>query len=89
MNVTMKRMIRDIVQLRRKAGLTQQQVADLANEPCRTFIAHLEQGRRERLNLEKLYATLHVLFTITKKKRSHGSVLSPRKTRSRWKTLSL
>ena len=89
MNVTMKRMIRDVVQLRRKAGLTQQQVADLALEPCRTFIAHLEQGRRERLNLEKLYATLHVLFTITKRKKPHGPVLSPRKTRSRWKVVPL
>lgn len=63
MNKTMKYLVRDLVALRTKAGLTQQQVADLANEPCRTFIAHVEQGRRERLNLKKLYATLHILFT--------------------------
>ena len=78
MNGTMRHVTRDILRLRKKAGLTQQQVADLANEPCRTFIAHVEQGRRERLNLEKLYATLHVLFTITKRKRTHGSVLLTR-----------
>lgn len=65
MNVTLMAIIRDVKKLRRKAGLTQQQVSDLANEPCRTFLAHLEQGRRQRLNLDKLYATLHVLLMAT------------------------
>jgi transcriptional regulator with XRE-family HTH domain len=62
MNITMEHLVRDIKRLREGAGLTQQDLADLSGEPCRTFIAHLEQGRRETLNLEKLYATLHVLL---------------------------
>jgi len=62
MNMTMKQLVYDITELRKKAGLTQQELADLSGEPCRTFIAHLEQGRRDTINLEKLYSTLHILL---------------------------
>lgn len=51
-----------IAAMRESVGLTQQEVSNLAGEPCRTFIAHLEQGIRPRPNLEKLYHLLHVLF---------------------------
>jgi len=80
MNRTIRWMSRDLIKLREEAGLTQQQLADLAGEPCRTWIAHSEQERREHVNLEKMYAHLHVLFTLTKKKRPNGPVLSPRQT---------
>ena len=70
MNDTMTRLALDFVKLRKEAGLSQQQVADLAGEPCRTFIAHIEQGRRAHINLEKIYTHLQVLFTAIKRKNS-------------------
>lgn len=62
MNITTRHFGRDVKRLRLKAGLTQQDVADIADNGSRTFIAHIEQGIKEWINLEKLYPHLHAIM---------------------------
>lgn len=65
MDKTMEQLVKDILRLRRRAGVTQQEVSIAAGEPCRTFLAHLEQGRKTHLNLKKLHDVLNVMFKRT------------------------
>lgn len=62
MNETLRFLASDLLELREKTGLTQLEVTTLAGDPCRTYLAHLEQGRRKRLNLPKLQAILTILL---------------------------
>jgi len=60
----LKNLAHDVCQLRQDTGLTQQQLADLMEEPVRTFPAHIEQARRiEHINIRKLYTLLHTLYS--------------------------
>jgi hypothetical protein len=66
MDPTMRQLIKDVVLLRKATGVTQQEVSAMAGEPCRTFLAHFEQGRKTHVNLEKFYRVLHVFFNKAK-----------------------
>jgi len=66
MDATMRQLIKEVTRLRKEAGITQQDLSAKAGEPCRTFLAHFEQGRKTHINLRKFYGVLHVLYNPTR-----------------------
>ena len=62
MDKTMAQVAKDVTKLRKSTGVTPLEIAILAGDPCRTFLMHLEQGRKTQLNLVKLYGVLQILF---------------------------